>query len=671
MSTIPHEDTSDVLPLSRAPLSGGHWVTIHEEPVYIRDGQIVAGPKNLNGKTLSDAAEEGKHVSEVHGDNHPETGTPEGPPAAAPKKHTQNSLGEDLKSELGLQTEEMGWTGRDDDDLNYETAKGNPFQFHNKLPGEVKDFLEGRAHLRKLFTTTTDNSMAGGGDAMATLGDRYWELAEKGGSKFGGSVRLEQLIEAGKSENATPRAQMLSAVLTNLPPARIKGRDGKMKANPDRGGGASINPAEHPVGTTFTLHGEKMSIVRDASGGNVIRDGDSYPELPADMVGNIPVDEGSIAAPAKTKPSKRRLVFVGDHDVIPFSAPIYLSAPADLIAAVTLGQGLPAEHNGLPIHYRWVDSAVCGEWQHPRTGEAVPINAARVGKWVANLKLALSRKVDVPAVKDHSEKADASLGAIYDARSKDDRLQLLAGFYGDDALGIAQRNKVSVGIDPNFKDSHGNSYGESIRHLAFTPVPVIHGQHGFIAASRGEPTEAVYLSLAPESKGVEMIDPGLYGRVTQHLGDDATDDANEAILGLLDKLDTAKATQTQLSAAVEAAKPKPADPALVKMATELSASNLDNDVLKGDMPRAFAETLKADLAKEGTAIYLSRGGALDTSPIQYVRDLFKGSKLGLIKPEATNVQTLSREVPDGKDDPALRPNPHQADIDAAKKAAAA
>lgn len=158
----------------------------------------------------------------------------------------------------------------------------------------------------------------------------------------------------------------------------------------------------------------------------------------------------------------------------------YLSAACDVRDAVTLGQGLPKKINGLPMHYRWVDAAYADDWSHPKTGRAVPIDEKRIDGWVSNIKLSRSRGVNLPVCKDHKETADNCVGEIFDARRTGNRLDLLLGFKGDDALKVGQRNYLSIGIDPNFRDSRKNAYGEAIRHVAVTPVPVIHGQVGFL-----------------------------------------------------------------------------------------------------------------------------------------------------------------------------------------------
>lgn len=455
-----------------------------------------------------------------------------------------------------------------------------------------------------------------------------------------------------------------------------------------------MKPEERRRASPERLKAHDAAVARQNSSGEKIKaPGTSATLHPHDggPDAHVTIKAGFIVSGPKSLVGQRLSAVLTSHDMSTerhparragqLSSAVYLSAPSEMVPAVTLGQPLPKDHNGLAIHYEWVDSAVAGDWHHPKTGQRIPIDGTRINGWVKNLRLALSRKVDVPAVKDHSEKADASLGAIYDARAKDGRLQLLAGFYGDDALGIARRNKVSVGIDPNFKDSFGNEYGESIRHLAFTPVPVIHGQQGFIAASRSEPTEPVYLSLAPLTKGVDMLDPALHGRVSQYLGDTATDDPNEVVTQLLAKLDAAPkaddvaklsrereelATKvTKLSASVEP------DPRYASLAYKAHKAEINADVSAGKYSRATGNLLLSRI-EEGdgkpNVLLLSREDA-GVFTIDDMIELARVSANGKAPGELTKGQTLTllnREEPD-----AAEPSPLQSTIEAGRKEGAA
>src|ERR1700722_11664352 len=99
---------------------------------------------------------------------------------------------------------------------------------------------------------------------------------------------------------------------------------------------------------------------------------------------------------------------------------------------------------------------------------------------------------------DHTAAASATLGWIVDVRRDGDRLLELHQFLGESARDIGLRNKVSLGIDPNFIDGKGNHYGEAIVHSAATPVRVVPNQDGFeqVERSGDGKEEMILLSLA-------------------------------------------------------------------------------------------------------------------------------------------------------------------------------
>jgi hypothetical protein len=90
-----------------------------------------------------------------------------------------------------------------------------------------------------------------------------------------------------------------------------------------------------------------------------------------------------------------------------------------------------------------------------------------------------SNGVAVPILMDHTQSAAATLGWIVQVQRRGDRLLELHQFLGESSRDIGLRNKVSLGIDPNFIDGKGNQYGEAIVHSAITPVPVVPNQDGF------------------------------------------------------------------------------------------------------------------------------------------------------------------------------------------------
>ena len=145
--------------------------------------------------------------------------------------------------------------------------------------------------------------------------------------------------------------------------------------------------------------------------------------------------------------------------------------------------GAPTMFNGHPVYTYWGPVAKVGPWKHPATGQEFTITADRMKKWADKLEMARAKGLDVPLVKDHRVDSESTLGYIYGAKIEGDTMFLLIGFVGENARDIGLRNKLSLGIRANLKDSHGNEYGEAIEHCAVTPIPVIHGLGHFVPAA--------------------------------------------------------------------------------------------------------------------------------------------------------------------------------------------
>jgi hypothetical protein len=158
--------------------------------------------------------------------------------------------------------------------------------------------------------------------------------------------------------------------------------------------------------------------------------------------------------------------------------------------------GLSPTRNGLPCFYYWGDGLVVGKYTHPTRGFALNLAARDIDELCATFGRTRANGVDVPIVTDHVESAEATLGYIVGMKHEGGRGWLLHQFLGEDARDCGLRNKISVGIDPDFKDGKGNAYGRAIRHSAATPMPVITGQKGFIAASGAEASGPVVLALS-------------------------------------------------------------------------------------------------------------------------------------------------------------------------------
>lgn len=160
---------------------------------------------------------------------------------------------------------------------------------------------------------------------------------------------------------------------------------------------------------------------------------------------------------------------------------VHLSA-APLHPSASPAPKLPAKMNGVEMSYYWADALHAGDITHPRTGAKLKFTNDRLDKLAANLSQALANGVDVPIVRDHKETADSVVGYLFDAKREGDKLMVLHGVFKDQES-LALRNRISLGIDPDFRDGRGNRYGEAIRHSALTPIPVQSGQQGFRKAA--------------------------------------------------------------------------------------------------------------------------------------------------------------------------------------------
>ena len=173
----------------------------------------------------------------------------------------------------------------------------------------------------------------------------------------------------------------------------------------------------------------------------------------------------------------------------------YLHAAAPLAPAVA--EPFPKEVNGQPAAYFWADGIRVGRYVHPAGKFELHVDEQRLDAWAQNFQRMKAAGVDVPVPVDHSTSARDNLGYVVDIRRDGDTLKLLHQLIGDDAIKLAARNKVSLGIDPAFTDGRGNAFGDCVVHSSLTPVPVVPGQDGFVPMSgAGKPAIVFHLAAA-------------------------------------------------------------------------------------------------------------------------------------------------------------------------------
>lgn len=174
----------------------------------------------------------------------------------------------------------------------------------------------------------------------------------------------------------------------------------------------------------------------------------------------------------------------------------YLRAAAALMPAKA--EQLPKEVNGQPVAYFWADGIRTGRYLHPAGQFELNVDEQRLDGWVANFHRMKAAGVDVPVPVDHSISARDNLGYVIDIKRDGDNLKLLHQLIGEDAIKLAARNKVSLGIDPQFVDGQGNAFGDCVIHSSLTPIPVVSGQGGFIPMAGIAKTAMVFHLAANE-----------------------------------------------------------------------------------------------------------------------------------------------------------------------------
>ncbi len=261
-----------------------------------------------------------------------------------------------------------------------------------------------------------------------------------------------------------------------------------------------------------------------------------------------------------------------------------------------------------------------------------------------------SNGVAVPILMDHSPSAASTLGWILDIQRDGDRLLELHQFLGASARDIGLRNKVSLGIDPNFIDGKGIHYGEAIVHSAITPVPVVPNQGDFqpVQLSAGETADTPADNETKLQTESELITLSL----EQPAGEDADNVTEE---------DTTTLASTQEPSSLSAIHPStihvPANLALdMTLLTEAAAARRDLAIARGGVDPAVANELFTLLLRHAGNLHtLTRAGA-EHQPITPPLALAIFDMLSRNRPvplgELTAIQVLSRLIPG--EDPSAR-----------------
>lgn len=308
---------------------------------------------------------------------------------------------------------------------------------------------------------------------------------------------------------------------------------------------------------------------------------------------------------------------------------LFVEGQASFQDCPDIPEGLPAtfpiklgnETKQIPCSYMWKDVLQVGSYTKHATDQELNLDLDDLPSMADTFKLFIKNGNVCPIIeKDHNE--DRSLGFCLDARVKDQRLELLHQFIGEDAAVSALRNRVSPQIHKHHKDSKNNTYHNLIVHNSLTADPVIIGQRGWdsMAASRGEPSSPpLYVFAASRRSHMTIAEL----RALLGLGDSVAD------------ADVLKAAHARITAA------KPLETANATLTTE--KTQLSNAVTAKD---AEIKTLRADLeTKKTEVVQLSQkvtGHKPSAHELYFAKEAIAAKRTSLITAGTINAATADK-----------------------------
>ena len=177
------------------------------------------------------------------------------------------------------------------------------------------------------------------------------------------------------------------------------------------------------------------------------------------------------------------------------------------------------------------DIAAFGSYQHPVHGWSLDIDGPRMDKWLAAFGAMKADGVKVPIYTSHKGTTENCLGYCNDmfrggpealkahpelaalpadkAPVDPNRLYAIHEFPDGSSAALANRvGQVSVLIDKHYKPGNGKDYGESIRHVAVTPEPIVRGQNPFVGLCAAGCQKGLSEDWADEDVFVLALDDG-------------------------------------------------------------------------------------------------------------------------------------------------------------------
>jgi hypothetical protein len=292
-----------------------------------------------------------------------------------------------------------------------------------------------------------------------------------------------------------------------------------------------------------------------------------------------------------------------------------------------------------------------GLYSHPVDDWEMNVDQELMQEWVDNFAEMKSNGVKIPVTKTHdNHNPDNLLGYADELFIEDDWLYAIVTLHGDASAELAERvGQVSIGVDHDFKDGKGNSYGDAIEHIAVVNSPVVPGQSDFepytentqrIAAGR----YAMLSLVSNKRKQNSMLNKEQKQRFALSLNKTVEEVTDETIVELVEaqSLQLREATKELSTAKTKIANYDAStiplnDPSIVEERAELLEEGFDSLVTSGTVSQETVNELKLSLlGTKGNRnkITLSTGGAVTTAIAKQV--------LAILKKQAPRVEFGSK-----------------------------
>ncbi|MEM7227249.1 MAG: hypothetical protein AAF432_00395 [Planctomycetota bacterium] len=306
---------------------------------------------------------------------------------------------------------------------------------------------------------------------------------------------------------------------------------------------------------------------------------------------------------------------------------------------------------------------------HPNDGWTLDVTGERMEQYRDRANRMLGARMQIPVVDEHfATSAKSTMGYMKGIDVRDGSLVARLDMVGEDAIAAANRNFVSVEIEPDVADSSGTEFGEAITRIALTPEPVVRGQDRIAASRTAKGRDVRILPLSTKGSDMDILKKigeaaGIDGLTEENAVEKLTPviagskKASDLESQLKDRDDTIESLKAKVEAGPKNDKPEVDEDAVEDRAEDLQ-DRLDSLVTDGQIDPATSEKLAASLlGKKGSrnTIALSTRAAKHaglTAP--YARDIIQALEGNKATPKTgtqtgnQNVMALSRQTPGGE-----------------------